>query len=268
MTKIAFIGAGRMASAMVEGLLRQRHLSPEQICCTCGDDPSGPELAARTGIAYVADVATLLSGADTVVLACKPQQLDEVGAELAEGTAGLLVISILAGTTLARLKEKFPQARNIVRAMPNTPGQIGAGISAWASATPVAEGSADGVRITQVLGSLGQVLTLPEAQIDAVTAISGSGPAYLFEFTAALIEAGQKLGLAPEVAAVLAKQTMLGAAQLMCHSPQPPETLRDWVTSKGGTTQAALESFGRDDLRGSVSRAVTAACDRSRELAG
>lgn len=266
MIQIAFIGAGRMASAMVEGLLQQKHFTPEQIGCTCGNDPSGAELSARTGIRYFEDASALLAQADTVVLACKPQQLDDLGSELPTATQGRLVISILAGTTLKRLAEKFPQARNIVRAMPNTPGQIGAGVSAWASQAQVT--SQDAQRVEQVLGSMGEVLALPEAQIDAVTAISGSGPAYVFEFTAALIEAGQKVGLSAEVAAILAKQTVLGAAKLMLHSPETPDTLRDWVTSKGGTTQAALESFAADGLRATVEKAVTAARDRSLALGG
>lgn len=267
MIKVAFIGAGRMASAMVEGLLGQKHFAPAQIGCCCGNDPSGAELSARTGITYCAALPELLASADTVVLACKPQQLDELGAELADGCAGKLVISILAGVPLARLRKKFPAARNIVRAMPNTPGQIGAGISAWVSLEAPAP-AADAQRVGQVLGSMGKSLELPESQIDAVTAVSGSGPAYVFEFTAALIQAGEKVGLSPEVAAILAKETVLGAAKLMLHSPETPETLRDWVTSKGGTTQAALESFARDGLRPSVERAVAAARDRSRELAG
>lgn len=253
-----------MASAMVEGLLRQGHFTPQQIGCTCGNDPSGAELAARTGIRYFEDVGALLAEADTVVLACKPQQLDELSGQLPVATIGRLVISILAGTTLKRLAEKFPQARNIVRAMPNTPGQIGAGVSAWAAVDAVA--AEDGQRVSQVLGSMGAVLELPEAQLDAVTAVSGSGPAYVFEFTAALIAAGEKVGLSPEIAAILAKQTVLGAARLMLESPETPDTLRDWVTSKGGTTQAALESFAADNLRGSVAKAVAAAFDRSLAL--
>lgn len=261
MTQIAFIGAGRMAAAMVEGLLRKGHFAPEQIGCTCGNDPSGAELAARTGIRYFEDVGALLKNADTLVLACKPQQLDELSDQLPAASVGRLVISILAGTTLKRLCEKFPQARNVVRAMPNTPGQIGAGISAWAAVSLASAG--DEQRIGQVLGAMGEVLALPEAQLDAVTALSGSGPAYVFEFTAALISAGEKVGLSPEVAATLAKQTVLGAAKLMLQSSETPETLRDWVTSKGGTTQAALESFAADNLRASVEKAVTAAHNRS-----
>lgn len=266
MIQIAFIGAGRMASAMVEGLLRQGHFTAEQIGCTCGNDPSGAELAARTGIRYFESAEALLERADTVVLACKPQQLDDLSAQLPAATEGRLVISILAGTTLRRLAGKFPQARNIVRAMPNTPGQIGAGVSAWAALALVS--AADEQRVGQVLGSMGEVLALPEAQIDAVTAVSGSGPAYIFEFTAALIAAGEKIGLSPDVSATLAKHTVLGAAKLMLESPETPDTLRDWVTSKGGTTQAALESFAADGLRQSVENAVTAACTRSRTLGG
>jgi len=265
MIKVAFIGAGRMASAMVRGLLKTGQFSPGEIGCTCGDDPTGPELAEQTGILYKADLSELLAESGVVVLACKPQQFEGLDSTIAELTSGQLVLSILAGTPLARINQRFAQARNRVRAMPNTPGQIGAGISAYASDAPLSE--EDEALVQLILGALGEVVAVPEEQLDTVTAVSGSGPAYVFEFTAALAEAGTAAGLPADIAMRLAKQTVTGAGLLIAESDESPETLRNHVTSKGGTTQAALEQFSEDRLRDIVRHAVMAAKQRSIELA-
>jgi len=250
---------------MIMGLLKNKHYAPAEIACMCGSDSTGPQLASRSGILYQPDIAELLTQTDVVVLACKPQQLNDLPAELAQLTAGKLMVSILAGTTLTKLKTKFRAARNIVRAMPNTPGQIGAGITAYA---PVATlDAADGTAVNNILGSLGTHLELTEDKIDAVTAISGSGPAYVFEFAAALREAARSLDLEPAIAQKLALQTLYGAAKLLEATGDDPEALRDQVTSPGGTTQAALESLASNNLRAIITAAATAARDRSVELA-
>ncbi len=264
--RIVFAGAGRMASAIVHGLLEKGHYRPDEVACTCGDDPTGPALAEKTGIHYLADPAPVLAGAETLLLACKPQQFDALNPDLVEAASGKLVLSILAGTPLKRLAGKFPEARNIVRTMPNTPGQIGAGITAFAPLKRFEGGERQ--RVEDILSALGRHLELPEEQLDAVTALSGSGPAYVFEFCAALREAGIKAGLEPGTAGLLAGETVLGAAKLLAASGETPEALRDAVTSPGGTTAAALEVFAGADLRGLVERAVAAARDRSVELAG
>ncbi|MGB0344410.1 MAG: pyrroline-5-carboxylate reductase family protein, partial [Coraliomargarita sp.] len=137
--QIAFIGAGRMASAIVRGLLENQHYAPGQIACTCGDDPTGPELASQTGIQHLPDLLPAADTARAIVLACKPQQLAALSSGTAQAATGKLLVSILAGTTLARLREAFPEAGNIVRTMPNTPGQIGAGVSAYAPLQPLKE---------------------------------------------------------------------------------------------------------------------------------
>lgn len=262
---LGFLGAGRMAGAMVRGILRQGPWTAAEVRCTCGDDETGAILAGATGITHFADAAECLEKADTWVLACKPQQLASLSPQLGELAAGKLIISILAGTPLSGLARRFPPARNIIRAMPNTPGQIGQGISAYASLKPlVAE---DETTTEGVLGSLGPVLRLPEEQIDAVTAVSGSGPAYFFEFTVALAEAGEKLGLAPEVSRQLARATAVGSAALLEARPEAtPDQLREEVTSPGGTTAAALQIFSEQGLRALVSAAATAAARRSAEL--
>ena len=265
MTKIAFIGAGRMASAIIRGLLEKKHYKPCEIACTCGDDPSGPTLAKETGIQYCADITAAAREADAIVLACKPQQFSALGPELVEAASGKLILSILAGTPLKRLSDKFAAARNVVRTMPNTPGQIGAGVTAFAPAKPLSK--ADEVIVENTLSSLGNFHEVEETDLDAVTALSGSGPAYVFEFAGALREAGINCGLDAELANSLTIDTLLGAAMLLAESASSAEDLRNAVTSPGGTTAAALNVFSEGDFRNLVDQALAAAKARSLELA-
>lgn len=264
MPKIAFLGAGRMASAMVEGLLAKNVCAPADLGCADGGDNTARALAARTGITAPSDLATLLASADAIVLACKPQQLATLDAQVAAQSDGRLILSILAGKRLERLTAAFPHARNIVRAMPNTPGQIGAGITAWCALLPLVP--ADRALVESVLAALGQALELPEGQLDAVTGLSGSGPAYVFEFAAALRDAGEAAGLPRATAWQLALETLLGSARLLARTGTAPETLRDQVTSPNGTTFAGLQRLAARDLRGLMRETVLAATARSREL--
>jgi pyrroline-5-carboxylate reductase len=254
-----------MASAIVRGLLEKEHYKPEEIACTCGDDPTGPALAKATGIQFLPDINPALHETEAVILACKPQQFTAINSELAGAARGKLIISILAGTPLARLSDRFAHARNVVRTMPNTPGQIGAGVTAF---TPLRELSEKDVEIVEnTLSSLGNFHEVEEEDLDAVTALSGSGPAYVFEFAAALREAGVNCGLDEGLADALAVDTLLGAAMLLAESEETPEALRDAVTSPGGTTAAALKVLEEGDLRRLVDQALEAAKARSIELA-
>jgi pyrroline-5-carboxylate reductase len=262
--RFAFVGAGRMASAMVGGLLAHNAALPAEIACIGGDDNTAQILAGRTGITAASDFAPLLASADTVVLACKPQQLAGLDLRLADLTAGRLVISILAGKRLGRLAQTFPNARNLVRAMPNTPGQIGAGITGWASLKPLADSDRD--IVNTVLGALGEMVALDEKDLDAVTALSGSGPAFLFEFVAALREGGVAAGLPRDVAAKLAQATVLGSARLLAETRIEPETLRDQVTSPHGTTFAGLQCMAARGFRDTIKETILAAQARSVEL--
>lgn len=263
--RIVFIGAGRMASAIVRGLLEKNHYSPEEIACTCGDDPTGPALAQSTGIQYHEDITIALHEAEAVVLACKPQQFTAIGSDLVDAAQGNLVLSILAGTPLERLYNKFSDARNIVRTMPNTPGQIGAGVTAFAPLHKLT--SNDQKIVEDTLSSLGNYHQVNEVDLDAVTALSGSGPAYLFEFAAALREAGVNAGLESDLADSLTIDTLLGAAMLLVESEFTPEELRDAVTSSGGTTAAALKVMEEGKFRELLKKAICAAKNRSLELA-
>jgi pyrroline-5-carboxylate reductase len=253
-----------MASAMVGGLLATKAAAPVEVACIGGNDDTAQVLARHTGITAHSDLASLLATADTVVLACKPQQLASLDPRLSDLTAGRLVISILAGKRLARLIQTFPQARNLVRAMPNTPGQIGAGITGWCALKPLS--AADRRLVDTVLGALGPAIELAEKHLDAVTAVSGSGPAFLFEFVAAMREGGVAAGLPREVAAKLALETALGAARLLAETKAEPETLRDQVTSPNGTTYAGLQRMAARGFRDIIKETILAAKARSEEL--
>ena len=255
-----------MASAIVHSLLEHKHYTPEEIACTCGDDPTGPALAEATGIQYFPDITNALYETETVLLACKPQEFDLIDKTLADAAGGKLILSILAGTHIVRLSNKFSKARNIVRTMPNTPGQIGAGVTAF---TPLRELSEkDQAIVEQTLSSLGNFHEVEEEDLDAVTALSGSGPAYVFEFAAALRDAGANAGLPYELAESLSVDTLLGAAMLLAESEESPEELRNAVTSPGGTSAAALKVLGDAKFRDIIDQAVAAAKFRSIELAG
>jgi pyrroline-5-carboxylate reductase len=264
--KIAFLGAGRMSSAIVKGLLAQQVFSANDIACTSGPDGTAEALAAATGIRATTDLEELLREASVIVAAFKPQQLAELDARFAVLSEGKLILSILAGSKIEVLHQKFSGSRNIVRAMPNLPGQIGAGISAYSfRKKPSAE---DRKIVESVLGSLGEHLELPEEQLDAVTGVSGSGPAYVFEFIAALRDGGVAAGLDREVAHRLAVATVAGSARFAQESGIDPETLREQVSSPGGTTLAGLKVMDEKGFRGILSDTVQAATRRSKELSG
>jgi pyrroline-5-carboxylate reductase len=264
MSKIAFLGAGRMASAIVDGLLPVKAAAPADLICFGGPDTTAAELAGRTGIGCAASLEELLAAADAVVIAFKPQNLAGADGRLAALTAGRLVLSIVAGKRLSTLSRTFPRARNLVRCMPNTPGRIGAGVTGWCAAGALTP--ADRTIVTALLGSLGTMVEIPESQLDAVTGLSGSGPAYVFEFAAALRDAGVAAGLARAVAAKLAMETLLGSARLLAREAIDPEALRDQVTSPNGTTVAGLERLAAGNFRGVIRDAVLAATARSDEL--
>lgn len=265
-TKIAFIGAGRMAGAMVHGILRTGYCRPREIICTSAPDGTAEALAADTGIRSTYDLEELLAEAEWLVLACKPQQLADLPDKLAEWTVGRRVLSILAGTTLARLKTRFPGAANIVRSMPNTPGMIGGGITAFSPAKPL--DSVEEKEVRQILSALGDVIPMQESALNAVTGLSGSGPAYVFEFISALRDGGVAAGLDPETSYKLALKTVQGACFLLEAVPGSPETHRDWVSSPGGTTLAGLAVMEQAGFREVIKQTVLAATHRAGELSG
>ena len=263
-TKIVFIGAGRMASAIIRGLIEKEHYKPMQIACTCGNDSTGAQLAKETKIQYLEDIINEIHSADTIVLACKPQQFNQIKKNIVDATNGKLVLSILAGIRLNNLSEKFKLARNTIRTMPNTPGQIGAGVTAYCPQSKLS--IKDQKIVDNILGSLGNFHEVKETDLDTVTALSGSGPAYLFEFAAALNEAAINNGLDPELASALTNDTLLGASMLLASSNESPEQLREAVSSPAGTTAAALEVLSKSGFRDLIDQVISAAKKRSIEL--
>ena len=264
MTRIAFLGSGRMASAIVDGLLATGSYAPGQLICLGGSGSSAAQLANRTGIALAPNITVLLEEADAMVLACKPQQLAGLDPNLEFLTANRLLLSVLAGKKLERLEKAFPRARNIVRTMPNTPGQIGAGVTGWCAAKELS--TQDRTLVGEILSALGKDVNVRDDQMDAVTAVSGSGPAYVFEFAAALRDAAFDSGLPIDVAHTLAVETLLGAARLMARSSLTPEQLRDQVTSPNGTTYAGLRRLEEGNFRSLITDTVRAAKARSEAL--
>lgn len=262
--RIAFLGAGNLASAIVRGLLARQVCAPADIACTSRGGETAARLAAATGIVHEPDLARLLDGADTVIVAFKPQSLAAADPRLAELTRGKLVISVLAGKQLATLARAFPLARNLVRTMPNTPAAIGAGITPYCTRTPLT--LADRTLVDRILDALGRHLPLEEQYFDALTAVGGSGPAFLFEFVAGLRDAGVAAGLPADTAATMALETTLGAARLLARTGESPETLRDKVTSPNGTTSAGLQVLAQRRFRDTLKETILAATRRAGEL--
>ncbi len=262
--KIAFLGGGNMASALIGGLLAQG-FDPGAISVVEVSAAAREKLAAqhKVRVSTAPDAATLES--DTLLLAVKPQDMRAALASFGGEIGAKLVISVAAGLRLADLSRWLGDHRRLVRCMPNTPALIGAGISGLYALPEVS--AAEKQRAARILGAVGEVVWVDEeALLDPVTAVSGSGPAYVFWFIEQLAAAGVRLGLPPEVAAKLALQTVLGAAKLAAQSGEAPGALRERVTSKGGTTEAALRVFAEEGLAERMMRALEAASRRGAEL--
>jgi pyrroline-5-carboxylate reductase len=263
--KIAFIGGGNMGEAIIGALLEKNICRPGDISVSDISEPRRDYLKKKYGINVTADNKEAVKDKDVIVLAVKPQNIDEVLAGLkGHLKPEQLVLSIAAGVKISTITDGLGH-RNVVRSMPNTPAQIGLGVSGWTATAEVTEEQKD--RARTVLGAMGKEIYFgDEDYLDMVTAVSGSGPAYVYLFAESLIDAAVGLGLAKHDAEVLVLQTMLGAANLMQKSDKPPAELRRNVTSKGGTTERALQVFQESDLAGIVGRAVKAACLRAKEL--
>ncbi len=264
-TTIAFIGGGNMARALIGGLLQAGHPA-SSIRVSDPGEKARQAAAADFGVGVTASNAQAVAGADVVVLAVKPQVMASVLTDLsAQLDTGALVISVAAGITLAGLETGLGPDIAIVRAMPNTPALYGAGMTGIV-ANPAVERSGRAMA-EEILAATGQILWLEdEALMDVVTAVSGSGPAYFFTLAEQLALAGERAGLAPAAAAQLARQTAFGAGLMLVESGLSAGELRMRVTSPGGTTQAALESFDKDGFDGLIERAVNAAIRRGHEL--
>ncbi len=261
---LGFIGSGRMATAMVRGILNKQLLSPEQILCSGGKGESAQRLAEQTGITLAKSPQQLAQQCTHLVIACKPAQLAQLDSQWDEWSRGKSFLSVLAGISLRTLHKRFAQATNIVRSMPNTPAQVGAGITAFTIESGISP--QDQSIWSQLLGALGEVVKVQEAELDLVTALSGSGPAYFFEITNQLTQAAIQLGMSADSARLLARQTFIGAAKLLNESGREAEELRKEVTSPGGTTEAGLKVLSEYHLGELLQKTLQAASKRSQEL--
>lgn len=263
---ISFIGAGNMAASIIGGLLESGHPATS----LRASDPTATSLQRLRqlgAIATFSDNAAACADADVVILAVKPQMMAEAMASVVEPVAasGALVISIAAGTTIAALEGGLGSATAVVRCMPNTPALLGVGATALyanGNVTPVQRDLA-----STILGAVGLIEWVPEeSQLDAITALSGSGPAYFFLFMEAMINAGCAMGLSRECATAMTTQTALGAARMATESDVDLVELRRRVTSPGGTTERAVQCFEHEGLRDLVAHAMTAAQQRAAEM--
>lgn len=262
--KIAFIGPGAMAEAIIAGLLRQKLAKPENIVASGPREERGAELNKKYGIKFTTDNASAASHADVVVLSVKPQRLSDVMKGLKGIRSDALVLSVIAGANIKKLSTGLKH-KAIVRSMPNTPGQIGEGITVWTASKEVTEEQQEMAR--QILGALGQeVFVEDENYLDMATALSGNGPAYVFLFTEALIDAGVHMGFPRRIAEQLVLQTIKGSAAFYEQAGRHPATLRNQVTSPGGTSAEALYYLEKAGFRTAISRAIWAAYQRSVEL--
>ena len=264
--RATFIGTGQMAAALASGFVRSL-LRPSQIC---GCDPSEParrQFQQTTGADCVVTEhpAEAMSEATVVILAVKPQVMPEVLRNLAPLlTKSPLVISVAAGITLARMSAALPGGTRLIRVMPNTPALIGRGASAAAAGDTC---TPEDVQLAQtLLSTVGLLQWVGQPLLDAVTGLSGSGPAYAFQIIEALSDGGVKMGLPRVVATRLAAQTLLGAAEMVLTQNQHPAALKDAVASPGGTTIAGLHALEQGGLRAALMNAVEAAALRSRQL--
>jgi pyrroline-5-carboxylate reductase len=269
---IAFLGAGSMARAILTGLLQPGVIVEGGIRATNRTAAKAGELAELEGVTAWATESdpeanrAAVTGADVVVVAVKPHMVPDLLAEIAGSLRpGTLVISVAAGVTIATFESLLPESVSVIRSMPNTPATVGRGV------TGLSAGTRSGERELELASALfetvGQVLVVPEDKLDALSSISGSGPAYVFYLIEQLTATAVAKGFTPEEAAVMVNGTFLGASTLLAASPESPTELRRRVTSPKGTTERAIQELEKADLRGLFDRATDAAVARSRELA-
>jgi pyrroline-5-carboxylate reductase len=262
--KITFIGPGVMAEAMIAGLIRQKLADPGNLLASGPREERGLQLQNKYAIRTTTDNTAAASDSDVVVLSVKPQRLTSVMTGLNKIREDALVLSIVAGASIQKISKTLKHAA-VVRSMPNTPGQIGEGITVWAASKGTSPEQREMAR--QILGALGEeVFVEDEGYLDMATALSGTGPAYVFLFTEALIDAGVHMGFPRRIAEQLVLKTISGSLDFYHQAERHPATLRNQVTSPGGTSAEALYYLEKAGFRTAISRAVWAAYQRSLEL--
>jgi pyrroline-5-carboxylate reductase len=262
---IGFLGAGKMATALARGWVKAGLVKPEHLLGSDLAEASRATFEREVGARTTAFNPDVLKFANVVVLAVKPGQVPTILKELrGQVNEKHLLVSLAAGVPLAKLEEGLTSGARVVRVMPNTPALVGASASAYAlgrSAT-----AEDGKLVAKLLGAVGLALEVPEPLLDAVTGLSGSGPAYVYLILEALSDGGVAAGLPRDIAARLAAQTVLGAARMALETGLHPGALKDMVTSPGGTTIEGIHELEKAGVRGALINAVRAAADKARKL--
>ena len=264
---LAVLGSGFMGQSLMRGLVDSKAIAAERIRAADTSEKAVEQAASHIGVTGALTNADAVDGADIVILAVKPQVLPEVIKELGQKLdKKKLVVSVAAGVTTETLLSSLPRGARVIRAMPNI--AAAAGQAATAICAGGAANEEDVVMAKRIFDSMGETVAVDESAMDAVTGLSGSGPAYVFLFLEALIDAGVRCGLTRDVSKTLAVQTLYGAATMMKDSNGHPAEMKDRVTSPGGTTIAGLASMESDGLRAAVIKGVEAAYLRSKELGG
>jgi len=263
--RIGFLGAGKMASALAKGIVKAGVARPEDLIASDVMDAARASFAKDVGCKVSASNIEVAEAADVLLIAVKPDQVEDVLRELAGKLSSRhLILSIAAGVTIVRLAGALKSGARVIRVMPNTPALVGASASAFAlggSAT-----SEDAALAQRIFSAVGVAFQVKESLLDAVTGLSGSGPAYAYAIIEALSDGGVAAGLPRDIATKLAAQTMLGAAKMVLETGQHPGALKDMVTSPGGTTIEGLHELEKGRLRGTLMNAVRAASDKSKKL--
>ena len=262
---IGFLGAGRMATALAQGFVKTGLVKPGQIFASDVFPAACKAFGSATRSRICGSNADVLNSASVIFLAVKPQQSAEVLAEIQPHfTPRHLLISIAAGVTLTKMESALPVKARVIRVMPNTPALIGASASAFACGASATK--SDAALALRLLASVGIAVEVKESLLDAVTGLSGSGPAYVYQFIEALSDGGVASGLPRDLATKLAAQTVLGAAKMVIETGEHPGALKDAVTSPGGTTIEGIHELEKGKLRGTVMNAVRAATEKSKKL--
>ncbi|QDV48626.1 pyrroline-5-carboxylate reductase [Gimesia fumaroli] len=262
---VGFIGAGRMATALAAGLISSGFTSADHVSASDTYEAARDSFTRETGAQAVESNLTVVEQSEIIVLSVKPQHVAEVLEEIKETlTDQQLLVSIAAGCPLSLFVEKLGKTKRLIRVMPNTPCLVKQGASAFARGGQASE--TDASLVESLLSTVGTAVEVPEAQLDAVTGLSGSGPAYIYQIIEALSDGGVRMGLPRHIATQLAAQTVKGAAEMVLETGEHPGALKDAVTSPGGTTIAGIHALEAGGLRNSLINAVSAATNRSIEL--
>lgn len=262
---IGFLGAGKMGAALARGFIHAQLVGPKDIIAGDPHESARNRFADEVGAEITKSNISVAKSATVLILAVKPDHVSEALAEVRRAfTKAHLLISIAAGVRLATLEDALPTGARVVRIMPNTPALVGAGASAYALGNSATV--ADGELAKKLLSAVGVAFQVKESLMDAVTGLSGSGPAYVYQFIEALSDGGVATGLPRDLATKLAAQTVLGAAKMVLETGQHPGALKDQVTSPGGTTIEGLHELEKGKLRGVVMNAVRAATEKSKRL--